>query len=182
MRQTGSHQETRVKKRPEGLPCWSSSCDSTFQGRGSMLDGWSGNQGPTCGVGWPERETRKLLKPAHAVGISVPGLSHRTLVLLKPAHAVGISVPGLSHRTLVITLSGGLLTIPVTQSRARGPRLTTRISTALTSPALRENEPLQSTFQWVSSLQWVIIYSLNKCSVRPHARQQGHNSEPHKRG
>lgn len=161
MRQTGSHQETRVKKRPEGLPCWPSSCDSTFQGRGSMLDGWSGNQGPTCGVGWPERETRKLLKPAHAVGISVPGLS---------------------HRTLVITLSGGLLTIPVTQSRARGPRLTTRISTALTSPALRENEPLQSTFQWVSSLQWVIIYSLNKCSVRPHARQQGHNSEPHKRG
>ena len=161
MRQTGSHQETRVKKRPEGLPCWPSSCDSTFQGRGSMLDGWSGNQGPTCGVGWPERETRKLLKPAHAVGISVPGLS---------------------HRTLVITLSGGLLTIPVTQSRARGPRLTTRISTALTSPASRENEPLQSTFQWVSSLQWVIIYSLNKCSVRPHARQQGHNSEPHKGG
>lgn len=118
----------------------------SLRGRGSTFDGWSGNQGPTCGVGWPKkRETRKLLKPAHAVGIGVPGLS---------------------HRTLVITLSGGLLTLPVTQSRARGPRLPTRVSTASTSPTLRENEPLQSTFQWVSSLQWVIIYSLSKCSVR----------------
>ena len=149
MRQTGSHQETRVKKRLEGLPWWSSSHDSAFRAGGPRSTAGQGIKVPH--VVWSgqkkerERETRKLLKPAHAVGIGVPGLS---------------------HRTLVITLSGRLLTIPVTQSRTRGPRLPTRISTALTSPTLRENEPLQSTFQWVSSLQWVIIYSLNKCSVR----------------
>lgn len=98
-------------KRLDGLPWWSSSHDSAFQGRGSTFDGWSGNQGRVCGVGWPKkkrgRETRKLLRLAQAVGIGVPGLS---------------------YGTLVITLSGGLLTIPVTQSRMRGARLTTRTS------------------------------------------------------
>ena len=35
MKQTGSHQETRVKKRLEGLPWWSSSHDSAFtEGQG----------------------------------------------------------------------------------------------------------------------------------------------------
>lgn len=111
-----------------------------------MLDGWSGNQGPTCGVGWPERETRKLLKPAHAVGISVPGLSQRTLVLLKPAHAVRISVPGLSHRTLSDNPKWRTVNYPCYSKQVREPRLTTRISTALTSPALRENGRYRAPF------------------------------------
>ena len=71
-------------KRLDGL-AWSSSLDSAFQGRGSTFDGWSGNQGRVCGVGWPKKkrggETRKLLRPAQAAGIGAPGLSHRTLVI-----------------------------------------------------------------------------------------------------
>ena len=58
-------------------------------------------------------KTRKLLETANALR----------------AYSMGLGVPALSHRVPVATLSGRTVTIPDTQSGARRPRLTTRIST-----------------------------------------------------